>query len=56
MGPKFDVQIIKQLHLSKDRKELEAFLSDIVDKDIQFHTIFKAAHEEFIAMCILIRM
>ena len=47
---KFDVEMIKQLHLSKDRKELEAFLSDIIDKDIQLHTISKVAHEEFQAM------
>lgn len=50
MGPKFDVEMIKNLNLSKNRKELETFLSDIIDKDIQFHTIFKAAHEEFLAM------
>lgn len=51
MVPKFDPDMIKQLHLSKDRKELKTFLSDIIDKYIQFHTIFKAAHEEFIVMC-----
>ncbi len=51
MGPKFDAEMIKQLHLSRDRKELESFLSEIIGKDIQFHTIFKAAHEEFLAMC-----
>lgn len=51
MGPRFDVEMIKKLSLSKDRKELETFLSDIIDKDIQFHTLFKAAHEEFLAMC-----
>lgn len=51
MGPKFHIQMINNLHLSKDRKELEAFLSDIIDKDIKFHKIFKAAHEEFETLC-----
>jgi AcrR family transcriptional regulator len=48
--PPFDVEMIKQLHLSKDRKKLEAFLSDIIDKDIQLHEISKVSHEEFHAM------
>ncbi|UZW13270.1 TetR/AcrR family transcriptional regulator [Clostridium pasteurianum] len=48
--PKFDDDMIKQLHLSKDRKELEAFLSDIIDKDVQLHEISRVAHEEFHAM------
>lgn len=48
--PKFDADMIKQLHLSKDRKELEDFLSDIIDKDVQLHEISKVPHEEFHAM------
>ncbi|MFT8313147.1 MAG: TetR/AcrR family transcriptional regulator [Clostridium sp.] len=50
MTPKFDFNMVQQLHLSKDRKELEAFLSDIIDKNIQFHAMSKAGHEEFQAM------
>jgi AcrR family transcriptional regulator len=48
--PKIDAELIRQLHLSKDRKKLEAFLSDIIDKDIQLHEISKVSHEEFHAM------
>lgn len=48
--PKFDVNMIKQLHLSKDRKELEAFFSDIIDKNVQLHVMSKVPHEEFHAM------
>ena len=50
VSPKVDSEIIKQLHLSKDKKCLESFLSDIIDKDIQLHTITKSPHEEFQAM------
>lgn len=48
--PKFNIDKIKQLNLSNDGKDLEAFLSDIIDKDVQFHKISKVAHEEFHAM------
>lgn len=48
--PKFDFETIQDLHLSKDKKDLEAFFSDIIDKNIKFHIIFKEAHEEFQAM------
>ncbi|AGX44493.1 TetR/AcrR family transcriptional regulator [Clostridium saccharobutylicum] len=48
--PKFDVKILEELHLSKDKKILQGFLSDIIDKVVQFHKTFKSCHEEFEAM------
>lgn len=50
ISPKFDFEKIKQLNISKDRKELEAFLGHIIDKNIQLHQISKVPHEEFQAM------
>lgn len=48
--PKFDFKIIEELHLSKDKKILQGFLSDIIDKVIYFHETVKSCHEEFEAM------
>lgn len=48
--PKFDVKIIEELHLSKDKKILQGFLSDIIEKVVQFHKTFKSCHEEFETM------
>ncbi|AQS11295.1 HTH-type transcriptional regulator BetI [Clostridium saccharobutylicum] len=48
--PKFDVKIIEELHLSKDKKILQGFLSDIIEKVVQFHQTFKSCHKEFEAM------
>lgn len=50
VSPKFDVEKIKQLHLSKNRKELEKFFSNIIEKDVELHKISKLSHEEFHAM------
>ncbi len=51
MVPSFDHEIINKLCVSKDRRELEIFLSETIDRDIDFHKLFKAAHEEFLTMC-----
>ncbi|MDP4146581.1 MAG: TetR/AcrR family transcriptional regulator [Bacillota bacterium] len=48
--PRFDAEKIKELNLSKDKKDLEAFFSDLIDKNVKLHQVTKVAHEEFHAM------
>lgn len=50
VAPKFDANLVNELHLSKDINELKVFLSYIIDKNVHLHSISKEVHEEFQAM------
>lgn len=50
VSPKFDIEMLKKLHLSNNKKDLETFFSSLIDKNVQLHKVSKIPHEEFQAL------